>query len=156
MSSVPGPDGTAALHQHPGASEETGVRAQPDVASVVRAEEQLRIDTQVTPVGTVRLRKRVETRTVTEEVVLHSERLRVERVPVDLTNIDALHAGAEIGEATYEVVLRDEELVATKVVVPREVVRLSKDVVRETVLVEAELGHEEVDVQTEDLLAGPS
>ena len=127
--------------------------------SVLRAEEELHVGTEVTTAGTVRLRKWVETDTVSEQIVLHQERARVEREPVDITNVDAVLAHAEIGEVEYEVVLRDEQVVATKVTVPREVVRLSKDVVQEIVLVEADLRHEEVEVETtsaEKSLAGRS
>lgn len=129
-------------------------------ASVVRAAEELRLGTQVRPTGTVRVRKWVETSTVSEQVVLHQERLHVEREAVDLTNYDAVSSHASIGEAEYEIVLRDEQVVASKVTVPREVIRVSKDMVEETVLVEADLRHEEVAVETADLadesLAGRS
>ena len=127
--------------------------------SVLRAEEELHVGTEVTTAGTVRLRKWVETDTVSEQIVLHQERARVEREPVDITNVEAVLAHAEIGEVEYEVVLRDEQVVATKVTVPREVVRLSKEVVQEIVLVEADLRHEEVEVETttaEKSLAGRS
>ena len=117
-------------------------------ASVVRAEEELRISTELHPAGRVRLRKWVETQTVTEEVTLHREHVRLEREPVSLGDTDGRIRNAQIGEAEYEVWLRDEHVVASKVIVPREVVRLSKDVVAETLLVEADLRHEEVAVET--------
>ena len=117
-------------------------------ASVVRSEEELRIQTELRPTGRVRLRKWVETQTVTEEVTLHQERVRLEREPVSLASDDSRIRNAEIGEAEYEVWLRDEHIVASKVTVPREVVRLSKDVVPETLIVEADLRHEEVAVES--------
>ena len=83
---------------------------------------------------------------MTDEVVLHQERVRVHREPVTVSNVDAALTHAEIGEAEYEVVLRDEHVVATRVLVPREVVRLTKDVVAETLVIEADLRSEEVSV----------
>ena len=130
---------TAALPRPPGPDPDSA-------ASVVRSEEELRIGVEVRPVGTVRLRKWVETQTVTDEVVLHQERVRVQREPVTVSNVDAALTHAEIGEAEYEVVLRDEHVVATRVLVPREVVRLTKDVVAETLVIEADLRSEEVSV----------
>jgi uncharacterized protein (TIGR02271 family) len=120
----------------------------------VRAEEELRISTEIRPTGTVRLRKWVETQTVSEEVVLHQERVRVERQPVSLSDLSGSTLSAEIGEAVYEVVLRDEQVVASKVTVPREIVRLTKHVVPETVLIEADLRREEVAVDG-DVAAAP-
>ena len=119
----------------------------PQGAEVVRAEEELRVHTEMHPAGRVRLRKWVETQTVTEEVTLHKEHVRLDREPVSLASTDVRIRNAEIGEAEYEVWLRDEHVVASKVIVPREVVRLSKDVVQETLLVEADLRHEEVAVE---------
>ena len=119
---------------------------QSDEVSVVRAEEQLRISTEVQPAGTVRLRKWVETETVNEQVVVHQERVRVEREPVTASNVDSTLELAQIGEAEYEIVLRDEQVVATKVTVPQEVVRLAKELVSETLVVEADLQQEHVDV----------
>ena len=114
---------------------------------VMRSEERLQVATEVQPAGAVRLRKWVETKTVSEHVVVHQERVRVEREPIGLADAAPL-GDVEIGEAEYEVVLRDEQVVASKVTVPQEVVRLAKDVVAETVLVEAELAEEHVDVET--------
>jgi stress response protein YsnF len=121
---------------------------QQDAVEVVRAEERLQVGTEVQPAGAVRLRKWVETRTVREHVVVHQERVRVEREPVRLTDAAGPFEGVEIGQAEYEVVLRDEQVVASKVTVPQEVVRLAKDVVAETVVVEADLAEEHLDVDT--------
>ena len=118
-----------------------------DQVEVLRSEERLRIDTAVQPAGAVRLRKWVETRTVSERVVVHQERVRVEREPIGLADAAPL-GDVEIGEAEYEVVLRDEQVVASKVTVPQEVVRLAKEVVAETVVVEADLQEEHVDVDS--------
>ena len=118
--------------------------------SVVRSEEELRVDTEVRPAGRVRIRKWVDTDTVSQEVVLHQERLLVQREPVAVTNVDAVLAQAEIAEAEYEVVLQDEQVVASTVIVPKEVIRLSTSLVEETVVVEADLRHEEVAVDRSD------
>ena len=117
--------------------------------SVVRAEEELELDTVVEPVGTVRLRKWVETETVAGEISLHRERIRVEREPLDLRNVDEAVANAQIGEAELEIVLHDEQVVASKITVPKEVVRLTKDIVVDDVVVEADLRREQVVVEDE-------
>lgn len=139
----------------PTAAQEALLRKHFDVAdeqgpSVVRAEEELRVGTEVGPAGRVRIRKWVDTDTVSQEVVLHQERLLVEREPVAVTNVDAVLAHAEIAEAEYEVVLQDEQVVASTVIVPKEVIRLSTSLVEETVVVEADLRHEEVAVESSD------
>ena len=117
-------------------------------AEVVRHEEELHVSTEVRQAGTVRLRKWVETERVSDEVVVHQEFVRVEREPVTLSNVDEAMAHAVIEAAEYEVVLNDEHVVASKVIVPREVVRVAKETVVETVLVEADLRREEVAVET--------
>lgn len=124
-----------------------GAAGDPDQVEVVRAAERLHIETSVQPAGAVRLRKWVETRTVSEQVVVHQERVRVEREPVGLAESAGPLSGVEIGAAEYEVVLRDEQVVASKVTVPQEVVRLTRDVVAETVVVEADLAEERVEVE---------
>lgn len=58
--------------------------------------------------------------------------------------------GADIGEQEYEVVLREEEVVAKAVTVPKERVRLETHVVTEDTEVAAELRKERVTFERED------
>ena len=142
----PTPDDELRVRRHYAGS--SGSSGSSDDASVIRHEEELHVGTEVRRAGTVRLRKWVETETVSDEVVVHQEFVRVEREPVNLSNVDEALAHAVIEAAEYEVVLNDEHVVASKVTVPREVVRVSKQAMVETVLVEADLRREEVAVET--------
>jgi len=78
------------------------------------------------------------------------EQVRVEREPITDTNLDAATSGPEISEEEHEVVLREEEPVVEKRVVPKERVRLDKDTVTGEERVAEELRKEQIDVQNED------
>ena len=56
----------------------------------------------------------------------------------------------EIGEAEFEVVLREEQVVVEKVVVPKEQIRLETDVVVEDREIRADLRKEEITVERDD------
>ena len=56
-------------------------------------------------------------------------------------------AGTKISEAEHEVVLHEEKVVSEKKVVPKERVRLDKDVVTENETVDAELRKERIEVE---------
>ena len=58
--------------------------------------------------------------------------------------------GVEIGEEEYEVVLREEEIVAKAVAVPKERIRVETHVVTEDAEVAAELRKERVTLERED------
>lgn len=147
----PGPD---AAVDRPAVATEEGVPAETaapgadeDGPFVLRSEEELRISTETHATGTVRMRKWVETEHVSEEVELHREHLRVESEPIPPGNRPSAPEGVVLADAEYVVALHDEHLVATKVAVPREVVRLSKFVVVEPYVVEADLRQEQVVVE---------
>jgi stress response protein YsnF len=53
----------------------------------------------------------------------------LDREPITNANIDAATSGPDISEEEHEVILREEEPVVEKRVVPRERVRLDKDTV---------------------------
>jgi stress response protein YsnF len=61
-------------------------------------------------------------------VPVRREHARVEREPITDENIDEAMRGAEISEAEHEVTLTEEEPVVEKRTVPKERVRLDKDV----------------------------
>jgi uncharacterized protein (TIGR02271 family) len=103
--------------------------------AMTRSEEELRVDTAERERGRVRLRKWVETDDVQETVPVRREEARVEREPITDENVDQAMSGPEISEAEHEVTLREEEPVVEKRTVPKERVRLEKDV---------ETGEEEV------------
>ena len=144
----PSPEDEERVRSHYARAGSTGPASPGDDATVVMHEEELHVGTEVREAGTVRLRKWVETETVSDQVVVHQDFVRIEREPVSLSNVDEALAHAVIEAVEYEVVLRDEHVVASKVTVPREVVRVAKQGMVETVLVEADLRREEVAVET--------
>ena len=81
---------------------------------------------------------------------MRREKARLEREPITNANIDAATSGPDISEEEHEVILREEEPVVEKRVVPRERVRLDKDTVTGEERVTEELRKEQVEVQGED------
>jgi uncharacterized protein (TIGR02271 family) len=118
--------------------------------AMTRSEEELRVGTAQRERGRVRLRKYVTTEQVQQTLPVRRERARVEREPITDTNLDAATSGPELSEAEHEVVLREEEPVVEKRVVPRERVRLDKETVTDEQRVAEELRKEQVEVQGED------
>jgi uncharacterized protein (TIGR02271 family) len=118
--------------------------------AMTRSEEELRVGTAERERGRVRLRKYVTTEQVQQTVPVQRERVRVEREPITDANLDAATSGPELSEAEHEVILREEEPVVEKRVVPRERVRLDKDTVIGEERVAEELRKEQVEVQDED------
>jgi uncharacterized protein (TIGR02271 family) len=115
--------------------------------AMTRSEEELRVGTAQRERGRVRLRKYVTTEQVQRTVPVQRERVRVEREPITDANRDAATSGPEISEAEHEVVLREEEPVVEKRVVPRERVRLDKDTVTDQERVAEEVRKEQIDVE---------
>jgi stress response protein YsnF len=70
----------------------------------------------------------------------------VEREPITDANVDDATSGPEISSEEHEVVLREEEVVAEKRVVPKERVRLDKDVETEEREVSETLRKEQIEV----------
>ena len=95
---------------------------------MTRSEEELRVGTTEREAGRVRLKKYVVEDEVTETVPVRREEVRVEREPITDANRGDATAGPEISEEEHEVVLHEEEPVAEKRAVPKERVRLDKDV----------------------------
>jgi uncharacterized protein (TIGR02271 family) len=122
--------------------------------AMTRSEEELRVGTTQRERGRVRLRKYVTTEQVQQAVPVRRERVRVEREPITDANLDAATSGPAISEAEHEVVLREEEPVVEKRVVPRERVRLDKDTVTGEERVAEEVRKEQIDVHDEDQTGG--
>jgi uncharacterized protein (TIGR02271 family) len=122
--------------------------------AMTRSEEELRVGTAQREQGRVRLRKYVTTEQVEQTVPVQRERVRVEREPITDANLDAATSGPDISEEEHEVVLREEEPVVEKRVVPRERVRLDKDTVTGEERVAEEVRKEQVDVDHEDTTGG--
>jgi uncharacterized protein (TIGR02271 family) len=118
--------------------------------AMTRSEEEVRVGTTERERGRARLRKYVTTEQVEQTVPVQRERVRVEREPVTDANLDAAVSGPEISEEEHEVVLREEEPVVEKRVVPRERVRLDKDTVTEGERVAEQVRKEQIEVKDED------
>jgi uncharacterized protein (TIGR02271 family) len=118
--------------------------------AMTRSEEELRVGTAERERGRVRLRKYVTTEQVQQTVPVQRERVRVEREPITDANLDAATSGPEISEEEHEVILREEEPVVEKRVVPRERVRLDKDTVTDQEQVAEQVRKEQIEVQGED------
>jgi uncharacterized protein (TIGR02271 family) len=117
--------------------------------AMTRSEEELRVGTTEREHGRVRLKKYVETEDVQQTVPVRREQVRLEREPVTDANAGDATSGPEISEAEHEVTLRSEEPVVEKRTVPKERVRLGKEVERDSEQVSGTVRKERVDVDDE-------
>jgi uncharacterized protein (TIGR02271 family) len=118
-----------------------------DELRVQRTEEELRAGTRERKAGEVGVRKTVRTDREQIEVPTRHEEVTVERVPVE----EGTATEAEIGEDEVSIPLTEEEVVVEKRPVAKEEVRIRKDVVEDTEVVEEDVRREEVEIddQTE-------
>src|SRR4051794_14839788 len=96
--------------------------------AMTRSEEELRVGTAEREAGRVRLKKYVVEDQVTQTVPVRREEVRIEREPITDANVNDALDGPAISEEEHEVVLHEEEVVADKRAVPKERIRLEKDV----------------------------
>lgn len=96
--------------------------------AMTRSEEEVKVGTRQRESGRVRLRKYVVTEEVTKKVPVKREKVTLEREPITDENVGKATAGPEISEEEHEVVLHEEEAVVEKRTVPKERVRLGKEV----------------------------
>jgi stress response protein YsnF/sporulation protein YlmC with PRC-barrel domain len=125
---------------------------------VIRSEEELRVGKR-RRARRVRLKRYVVTDYVTKTIPVQREEVRLEEEPVEEPTAGEPTGPPEGGEAASaeggaEVLLREEEVVIQKRVVPRERVRLTKEVVTEERPVSGEVRKEQVEVDDRDV--GPS
>ena len=113
-----------------------------DELRVQRSEEELRAGTREREAGSMRVRKRVRTDRERIEVPTKHEEVTVERVPMSGEATDA-----QIGEDEVNVPVTEEEVVTDKTAVAKEEVRVRKDVVEDSEVVEEDVRREEVDVE---------
>ncbi len=99
--------------------------------AMTRSEEELRVGKTSRESGRARLRKYVVTEQVEKTVPVQREEVRVEREPITDANVGDATSGPAISEEEHEVVLHEEEPVIEKRAVPKERVRLDKDVLME-------------------------
>jgi uncharacterized protein (TIGR02271 family) len=113
-----------------------------DELRVQRSEEELRAGTREREAGSMKVRKRVRTDRERIEVPVKHEEVSVERVPVSGEATEA-----QIGEDEVSIPVTEEEVVVSKKAVAKEEIRLRKDVVEGTEVVEEDVRREEVDVE---------
>ena len=117
--------------------------------AMTRSEEELQVGTSQRETR-VRLRKHVVTEHVTKTVPVQREEVRVEREPITEGNVDDAVDGPAISEEEHEVVLHEEVPVVTKRTVPKERVRLDKEVHTDEEQISEELAHEEIELVDDD------
>ena len=113
-----------------------------DELRVQRTEEELAAGTREREAGAMKVRKRVRTDREQIEVPTKHEEVTVERVPVEGEATEA-----QIGEDEVSVPVTEEEVVVDKRAVAKEEIRLRKDVVEDTEVVEEDVRREEIDVE---------
>jgi uncharacterized protein (TIGR02271 family) len=132
------------FREHPpeeeGTAEPGSDLADEDELRVQRTEEELRAGTREREAGALNVRKRVRTDREQIEVPTRREEVTVERVPVE-------GEATEIGDEEVSVPVTEEEVVVEKRPVAKEEVRIRKDVVEDTEVVEEDVRREEVDVE---------
>jgi uncharacterized protein (TIGR02271 family) len=114
--------------------------------AMTRSEEELRVGTTERESGRARLRKYVVTEDVQKTVPVRREEVRIEREPITDANVGDATSGPSISEEEHEVVLHEEEVVTEKRAVPKERVRLDKDVEVEEKSVNETVAREEIEV----------
>jgi uncharacterized protein (TIGR02271 family) len=114
--------------------------------AMTRSEEELRVGTTERESGRVRLRKYIVTDEVQKTVPVKREEVRLEREPITDANRDAAMSGGDLTEEEHEVTLHTEEPVVEKRAVPKERVRLDKDVEVEQRTVSEDVRREEIDI----------
>lgn len=115
--------------------------------AMTRSEEELRVGTQRVEAGRARLRKWVETEHLHETVPVQREEARIVREPITDANIDEATSGPDITENTHEMILHEERPVVGKETVPKERIRLEKQIVTEEQPIEADVRKEQVEVE---------
>ena len=115
--------------------------------AMTRSEEELRVGKDRRETGRARLRKYVVTEDVQETVPVEREEVRVDREPITDANRDTALDGPEISEEEHEVTLHAEEPVVEKRTVPKERVRLDKDVHRDEETISEEVRQERIEAE---------
>jgi uncharacterized protein (TIGR02271 family) len=114
--------------------------------AMTRSEEELHVGTEQRETGRARLRKYVVEDQVTQTVPVRREEVRIEREPITDANVDSATGGPAISEEEHEVVLHEEQPVSEKRVVPKERVRMDKDVETSEEQVSDTVRQERIDV----------
>jgi uncharacterized protein (TIGR02271 family) len=138
------PEGSAATTRGSAGTDVSGPETDD---AMTRSEEELRVGTTPRETGRARLRKYVVEEQVTQTVPVRREEVRVEREPITDANAGAAMSGPDLSEEEHEVTLSEEEVVVEKRTVPKERVRMDKDVTTEQRQVSETVRKEQVDVR---------
>src|SRR5690349_2103071 len=147
---LPGTSGQAAAGGYgaPGAQGHDTSGPTTDEA-MTRSEERMRVGTASEETGRVRLRKYVVTETVTQQVPVSHEEVRLEREPITGSNLGQAMDGPEISEEEHEVTLHAERPVVETEAVPVERVRLAKEQVTGEETVSGQVRKEHIETETD-------
>ena len=115
--------------------------------ALTRSEEELEVDTKQVPRGQAGVRKRVVTEQQHRTVPVEREELRVQREPITAGEGDR---DAELSADERTIELREEQPVVNKRVVPKERVRIGKEVIRDQEHVSEPVRKEQVEVDQPD------
>lgn len=115
--------------------------------AMTRSEEELSFNKARRPSETVRLRKYITEENVSTTVPVEREVLRVEREAISEANVGDSMRGADLTTEEAEIELSSEEVTVEKKVVPKERVRLDKDVEVEQREVSETVRKEQIDVE---------
>jgi uncharacterized protein (TIGR02271 family) len=115
--------------------------------TLTRSEEELEVGTRQVPRGQAGVRKRVETEQQHRTVPVEREELRVQREPIPAGED---HGDAELAADEQTIELREEQPVVDKRVVPKERIRIGKEVVRDQEQVSEPVHKEQVEVDQPD------
>ena len=122
-------------------------RSQAGQQALTRSEEELEVDTRQVPRGQAGVRKRVVTEQQHRTVPVEREELRVQREPIPAGEGDR---DTELSADERTIELREEQPVVDKRVVPKERVRIGKEVVRDQEHVSEPVRREEIQVDRPD------
>jgi uncharacterized protein (TIGR02271 family) len=122
-------------------------RAQAGQQALTRSEEELEVDTKQMSRGQAGVRKHVVTERQHRTVPVEREELRVQREPIPAGEGDG---DAELSADERTIELREEQPVVDKRVVPKERVRIGKEVVRDQEHVSEPVRKEQVEVDQPD------
>jgi uncharacterized protein (TIGR02271 family) len=114
--------------------------------AMTRSEEELRVGKTQRESGRARLRKYIVEDEVTQTVPVRREEVRIEREPITDANLDDATSGPDISDEEHEVVLHEEEVIAEKRTVPKERIRMEKDVETDEKQVSETLRKEEIEI----------
>jgi uncharacterized protein (TIGR02271 family) len=118
--------------------------------AITRSEEELRVGTTEREAGRVRLKKHVVEDEVTQTVPVRREEVRIEREPITDANLAEATSGPAISEEEHEITLHEEEVVTEKRAVPKERIRLEKDVESDQRQVNETVRKEQIDITDAD------